>query len=73
MDDDTELFEHSILRIRVEQRHHSTMAANNKDTLKIFSHIGRCTNFFTDHVGRKSLSFSLSNDDVIVKILNTVI
>ena len=30
---------------------------NNNDSLKIFSHIGRCRDFFADHFGRKMFDF----------------
>ena len=45
---------------------------NNKDTLKIFSHIRLCRAFFADHFGKKTFFISLRNDVIIVKILNTV-
>jgi hypothetical protein len=45
---------------------------NYRSIQKIFFHIRFCRVFFADHFGKKTFGISLSNDDVIVKILNTV-
>jgi len=39
---------------------------------KIFFHITLCRAFFAGHFGKKMFRISLRNDDVLVKVLNTV-
>ncbi len=44
---------------------------NYKGIQRIFFDVRLCRVFFADHIGKKAW-ISLRNDDVIVKILNTV-